>query len=162
MKAWYPTKRDAPLIDRRIQQQRIKKLGFCRKYCPTIPKKRRDKYTRRVLGKLGKTKGSGDENKREKLRVGRYTRSVRSAFACKTVFTRLAEHTRHGSISRDLIEPIVFRARCNRCASRTSPPIDVEKKRGKVEIASLFAKKFLAIISSVALSQKCCLFRSMI
>lgn len=83
MKAWYPTKRDAPLIDRRIQQQRIKKLGFCRKYRPTIPKKRRDKYTRRVLGKLGKTKGSGDENKREKLRVARYTRSVRSASRVK-------------------------------------------------------------------------------
>lgn len=37
MKAWYSTKRDAPLIDMRIQR-RIKKVGFRRKYRPTIPK----------------------------------------------------------------------------------------------------------------------------
>lgn len=92
MKAWYPAKRDAPLIDRRIQ--RIKKGGFRRKYRPTSPKKRRDRYTRR-LGKLGKTKGSGGENKRERLRVARYTRNVHLRCSrAKRVFTRLAKHTR--------------------------------------------------------------------
>lgn len=69
-----------------------------------------------------------DENKREKLRIARYTRVTYDlVFACKTVFTRLAEHTRE--YLRDLIEFIVFRAARDRCASRISALIGRKEKR---------------------------------
>lgn len=86
------------LIDRGIQRQRIKKVGFRPRNIytdPTIPKKRRDisiiRYWERPVEKrkevMMKIKGRSCE-----FAPGTCVACDLSEFACKTVFTRLAEH----------------------------------------------------------------------
>lgn len=135
MKAWYPTKGDAPLIDRRIQQRRIKKVSIRPKY--TIPRSRKS-------GAISITYWESREKRKEVMmkikgrscEFARYTRSVRSRLRVKLYL--------HGSRSTHARKPLLRSYRIHRISLRFagfSPPICWGEKERKSQNCDILRER---------------------